>query len=178
MKEDTSDAMLIERIKKYDKKSGETLFLRYNQQIFAFIYSKHPNRDTAKDLTQQTFLKAFQNLNQLKEPEKFRSWLYMIAKNSLFQHYFKNRHKDIDFSEMEPFLYHERDGNDYFVDDLKSKFENALINLSDQQKEIVTMRIFSELKFFEIAQKMGITENHAKVAFHNGIKKLKEVWEE
>ncbi len=178
MNDDISDAKLIEGVKKYDKKSGERLFLKYNQQIFVFIYSRHSNRDTAKDLTQQTFLRAFQNLNQLKEPDRFKSWLYMIAKNSLFQHYIKNRHKDVDFSEMEPFLYHEKDSDDYFTDDLKSKFESALINLSEQQRDIVSMRIFLELKFFEIAQKMGITENHAKVAFHNGIKKLKEVWED
>lgn len=166
----SEDVLLIKRILKKDRKAGEELFLKYEQQIYRYFYHHINEKDQAMDLLQSTFLKAFISLKQLKNVNRFKYWLYKIAQNILFVHYSK-RNQLMDFSLVEGFI--GETGNDQvLLAELKGEVAIAIKKLSIRQKEIIEKRIFSEQRFKEIAENMGITENHAKVTYHQALKKL------
>jgi len=170
-----SDDELIKGVLKYNKKYGELLFIKYNGIIFGYIYSKTRNHDLSKDLLQTTFLKAYLNLKNLKDISKFKYWLYAIARNCVFNHYLEN-HNDVDFNEVEPFI--GKNSSDNVIEqELQNDVVKAIEYLSPQQKNVIELRVFSDLKFNEIAQQLNITENNAKVTYHSALKKLKDVLE-
>ena len=61
----------------------------FNDDIFRFVYLKTRNRDTALDLTQETFTKAWEYVDDGKEVGHMRGFLYQIARNLVIDHYRK-----------------------------------------------------------------------------------------
>lgn len=165
------DALLVEKVLKKDKKAGETLFLKYDQKVYSYFYHHISNKDDAKDLLQSTFLTAFSKLSNLREADKFKYWLFKIAQNTLFNYYVKKK-EVIDFTSVEKFIGKTMD-DPILLDELKSDVISALKFLSKQQKYVIEKRIFLEQKFSEIALELNISENNAKVTYHQGLKKLK-----
>src|SRR5690606_40488229 len=76
-----SDEHLLELALQGDGDCFGQLVERWEGKIYGFIYRYVRNREEARDLTQDTFTKAFQNLDRLSDPARFSSWLYTIALN-------------------------------------------------------------------------------------------------
>ena len=75
----------------------------YGVQLRKFLVSRIPIPEDADDLLQEILVKTHNNLSSLKEPEKFKSWLYQIARNTLIDFYRKQRPNisDQDIPELE-----------------------------------------------------------------------------
>lgn len=77
-----SDHEILERAKAGDQRAFSLLFERYQPAVYRYCLTfGGVNRDTAKDILQESFLRAFRNLHQLKEGQKFLSWLLTITRN-------------------------------------------------------------------------------------------------
>ena len=170
-----SDAELIQKVIDKDKEAGRILFMRYSDSIYSYINSRVYPSDTAKDLMQITFLKAFKNLKKLKNREIFKSWLYTIAKNTVYDFYKKNKN-DVSIDDVD-YRLGKTNRDNLLNEELKKDIKKAINKLSKNQKEVINLRIFNESKFKEIAEKLNISENNAKVTYHNAIKKLKKYLE-
>jgi len=170
-----TDTELIERTINKDKDAGRILYLRYSDQIYYYINSRVYPSDVSKDLLQITFLKAFKSLKKLKNKKIFKSWLYTIARNVIFDFYKKNKN-DITIDEIDYKLGNKN--KDFVLNlELKKDMNSAINRLSNSQQKVINLRIFKEDKFKEIASKLNISENSAKVTYHNAIKKLKKYLE-
>ena len=172
-----SDEVLIDRIIKYDKTAGEILFSRYSDPIYFYILKRVKDEENSKDILQTTFLKAFKYLKKIKDKNKFKSWLYSIARNSIFDFYMKKKN-DIDFDEISQLISSEEKSDPIVLKDLQKTVKNAINKLSKKQNNVINLRIFSELKFKEISEKLNITENNAKVTYHKALKKIRVTLEE
>ena len=75
------DAQLIQRVLDGDDTAFSTLVRKYQKPVHALVWRKIGDFHIAEDITQDTFLKAYQRLSTLKEPQRFASWLYVIAAN-------------------------------------------------------------------------------------------------
>ena len=75
------DTQLIQRVLDGDDTAFSALVRKYQKPVHALAWRKIGDFHIAEDITQDTFLKAYQNLSMLKEPQKFASWLYVIAAN-------------------------------------------------------------------------------------------------
>ncbi len=75
------DERLIVDAKAGSLEAFERLFDRYKKQILNFVYRLIGNRETAEDVTQEAFIKAYRNLDVFDPQKKFTSWLYTIARN-------------------------------------------------------------------------------------------------
>lgn len=150
------------------------LYDAYVKKIYNFIYYKTWHQETAEDITSQTFFKA---LNAIKKfnPEKgtFSSWLYQIARNNISDH----------FRSLKPTITIEdawdiKDNTDILADtDTKLKLEKIreeLAILSNEQREIVILRIWEGLSHKEIAGIMQKEESTVKVAYSRAISKLRK----
>ena len=76
-----SEEYLLQLALEGDGASFGELAQRWQSRIFGFIHRYVGNREEAQDLTQDTFAKAYQNLDRLADPARFSSWLYKIALN-------------------------------------------------------------------------------------------------
>jgi RNA polymerase sigma-70 factor (ECF subfamily) len=167
-----TDTELIEKIIDKDKEAGRILFLRYSDQIHYYIQKRISPSDASKDLLQTTFLKAFKNIKKLKNKSIFKSWLYTIARNVIFDYYNKNKN-DLVFDEVD-YKIGKQNKDSVLNEELEKDMSKAIKKLSNTQQKVIKLRVFKENKFKEIASELNISENSAKVTYHNAIKKLKK----
>ena len=76
-----SEALFIERLQRGDSVAFEQLVNERSGEIFGLLYRLTENREEAKDLTQETFLRAFQSINTFRGEADLRTWIYRIAIN-------------------------------------------------------------------------------------------------
>lgn len=68
-------------VRKNDEAAQRELFEAFYRRTFAVVFSILRRRESAEDITQEAFIRAFQNIDRLREPEKFAPWLAVIASN-------------------------------------------------------------------------------------------------
>jgi RNA polymerase sigma factor (sigma-70 family) len=78
---DSNDALLVERSRAGDDKAFSRIVARYQSSVCALAYSATGSRSRSEDLAQETFVTAWQNLSELREPSRLRAWLCGIARN-------------------------------------------------------------------------------------------------
>ncbi|HEY3128011.1 MAG TPA: sigma-70 family RNA polymerase sigma factor [Acidobacteriota bacterium] len=95
--------VLVTKAKSGNLAAFQELYGGYSKKILNYVYRMTGSRDDAEDLTQDTFILAYKNLNGLKENSKFQSWLYRIAQNNVYQKYRTRlpRTESIEGSDME-----------------------------------------------------------------------------
>ena len=147
----------------------EQIYRLYFRDVYAFMLSLSRNETIAEEITQETFYKALQNIEQYKGTCKMNVWLCQIAKNTYFTHMEKQKR-------LQPELPEQQD--DKFVEQQFLQKENAfylhqlLHRLDEPYKEVFTLRIFGELPFAQISQLFGKTESWARVTFHRAKQKI------
>ena len=82
---------LVGNAKSGDRASIEELAILFHKEIFRMVYYRTGSRMDAEDLTQEIFIKMSKNLNSLKDPSRFKAWLYSIALNRVRDFYRKKK---------------------------------------------------------------------------------------
>ena len=157
--EGRSDAFSI-LVKRYQKPLLH-LSMRYVRDVYA-----------AEDIVQESFMKAFEKLSGFQFRSAFKSWMYRIvintAKNSLRS---KKPNVDIDSVQLKV----DNVCESTLID--KQLIEQAKIIidvLPDKQKKAVSLRVFEDLSFKEVAESMDCPYDTAKANYRHGLLKLKE----
>jgi RNA polymerase sigma factor (sigma-70 family) len=163
---------LIKQSQNGDNQAFGLLYDNYIRTIYNFIYYKTFHKETAEDLTSQTFLKVLKNINSVDPEKSFRSWLYKVAQNTVLDHYRTQRMtSDIDD------LWDLSDDTDIVleVDDADSvrTLKKHLNTLPQSDRDIILMRVWQELSYKEIAEIVGKTEASCKMSYSRSIKKLR-----
>lgn len=173
----TDDIALIQRYLAGEETAAEELVLRYQKQLYAFLYRMTRDMEEAKDLTQKTFLKAIQGLGGFRGDASFKTWLYQIALNTGLNHLKENRREMVDIDETA------LGSNDDTLDGLieeerKQRIRDSLHRLPERQRTAVVLRAYDGLSCQETATVMGCSEGAVKAHYHLGVKKLREYMEE
>lgn len=158
----------------------EKLYKEVHPKIFAFFYARTQNRQHAEDLTQEVFYCAIKNFHTFSGKSTIETLLFSIAKNRLSNFYRSKKYKQQLLEKIAKQDSHEATPEQQF---LKKERTNTLMEaiqkLDDLQREIVTLRIFGELSFKEIATLVNKSENHTRITFHRvKLKILKELDDE
>jgi RNA polymerase sigma-70 factor (ECF subfamily) len=170
------------------KEIFRTLINPHLGHIFGIINKKLNDTDAAEDITQEVFIKVYNNLNQIEVPESFNYWLIKIAIN-LTKNYirWKIRHHTVPFPEiadhdLENAAQQSLEVADH---DQKTPLENAaqqelqeqlqmgLSSLSDEERAVVNFKFFKNYKLIEIAKILNITHNKAKCILQESLKILR-----
>src|SRR6266536_157565 len=77
----TAEIQFIERLKNGDAAAFDLLVRERSGEIYGLLYRLTENTEEARDLTQETFLRAFQNINHFRGDDDLRTWIYRIAIN-------------------------------------------------------------------------------------------------
>ena len=148
------DADVIQRAAKGNVEAYNLLVSRWEKRVYNYLLRITGNREDALDLTQDVFLKAYQNLRKLAEPARFAPWLYRIAHNEAYS-MFRKRRPEADVEELEP---QEAEtavavgGHSVFPIELSLTVAGALGRLSADQRETVVLKIYQGFKFEEMAE--------------------------
>lgn len=171
---DDLDAKTITKYKSGDTEAFGELYDRYVDRIYRFIYYKVLNKETAEDIASEVFYKALSRIDTFDAQEgSFSAWLYRIARNAVIDFYRTKR----DLVDIEDVF--DLGENDRIIERIDSEAALAKISayletLSTRQREIVTLRVWSELSYRDIADIVGGSEDSAKMTFSRAIRDIRE----
>ena len=180
------DAALIQDYINGNERALEMLIKRHKLKIYNFIYSKVFDRDTAEDIFQETFIKVIRTLKRgvYNEEGKFLPWVMRIAHNLVIDFFRKNnRIPTFDNSDEFDIFQLIGDGNptaekvmieEQVVEDL----QNLIVKLPEDQKDVLTMRLYKDMSFKEIAESTGVSINTALGRMRYAIINLRKLIEE
>lgn len=170
-----SDDQLLEAYRNGDTDAFGILYDRYIEKIYRFIYYKTFDTATAEDLTSSTFFKALNKISTLDLSRgNFSSWIYSIARNTVIDHYRSHQFAAATGDDVFDLSEDSRMSESFDAQHSLSVVQEYLQTLSSTQREIVTLRIWEERSYQEIAEIVGGTESSVKMAFSRTIRKLRE----
>jgi RNA polymerase sigma-70 factor (ECF subfamily) len=168
------DHQLAERCIRGENEAFGILYDRYIGKIYRFIYYKTFVRETAEDITSDVFHKAFERIHSFNSSKgTFSAWIYRIARNSVIDHY-RTQKKNIPIDDVFDLHTENRTALEHDALTTLARVEEYMKTLPARQREIITLRLWEELSYKEIAEIMGGTEDGVKMAFSRAIRELRE----
>lgn len=164
------------------KTSWEAQFIEAYEQwadgIFRHCYVRVSNRELAKDLMQETFMRSWQYLQKGQMIDNLKAFLYRAANNLIIDHYRKHKADSLDQLQEKGFdVIGER--ADHI--ELGVEYDRALLlleKMEDDFRQVLSLRFVEDLSIKDIAQIVGESPNLVSVRIHRGLKKLKVLLEE
>ncbi len=166
-----TDKQLIQDFISGDEDAFHILVARYQKQLFYCVKSIVLNSEDAKDITQETFIRAFNNLKRLKKKDSFKSWLFKIAMNLSKDHLRRKK----EAVELKNWIPDEKSMVEKEVTerDLAKKIKILLKSMSPRQRMILSLYLFKEMKPKEIANYLDIKHETVRTNLHFGLKNLR-----
>jgi RNA polymerase sigma-70 factor (ECF subfamily) len=165
------DASFVARALAGDEQAFETLVERHQRAIFAVARRMLRDHDAADEATQRTFVRAFERLRSFRGEASFGTWLHRIVMNECRDILRAQRGRVALDDVPESQLATVDEGRDVR---LGARLRELVATLPPRQQSVLSLRIFSDLPFAEIARAEGITENSAKVSFHHAVRRLQQ----
>jgi RNA polymerase sigma-70 factor, ECF subfamily len=173
-----ADQELIEALKSGTRKDTafNDLVQKYQQRLYWHIRKIVINHDDTDDVLQNTFLKVWKSIDSFREESSLFTWLYRIATNeSLTFINQKKRHSVAPMNEVNEYLQHNLEADEYFDgDDIQKKLQQAIIRLPDKQRLVFNMRYFDEMPYQEMSDILETSVGALKASFHHAVKKVEE----
>ena len=177
-----SDAQLIHRVLNGDETAFSELVKKYQKQVHALAWRKIGDFHIAEEITQDTFLKAYQKLRTLKKPQRFASWLYVIATNRcntwLHKKHFRTqllRNKGGARPEKASYSEYVVEENERIsVETQREVVKKLLAKLEESERTVMTLHYFAEMSCTEIGAFLGVSANTIKSRLRRAQQRLKK----
>ena len=168
------DQQLAERCGRGENDAFGILYDRYIGKIYRFIYYKTFVKETAEDITSDVFHKAFERIHSFNSTKgTFSAWMYRIARNSVIDHY-RTQKQNIPIDDVFDLHTENRTVEEHDAITTLARVEEYMKTLPSRQREIITLRLWEELSYKQIAEIIGGTEDSTKMAFSRAIRELRE----
>jgi RNA polymerase sigma factor (sigma-70 family) len=176
------DQELLEKIQ-YSEGSPESknyafnlLVRKYQQKIYWHIRKMVIDHDDANDLTQETFIKVWNNLASFRGDSKLYTWIYRIATNECLTFLSKKKRRFfLPIGDVEAELIGKLDNSPLVDGDaIQLKLQKALLKLPDKQRLVFNMKYYDELKYEEISEILGTSVGALKASYHLAVKKIED----
>lgn len=148
----------------------------YGEKLYWQIRKMVLCHDDANDLLQNTFLKAWTNIDYFRGEAKLSTWLYKIAINECITFLNKQRSmNNVSMDDTDQFLLERLKGDEYFDgDEVQLKLQRAILALPEKQRLVFNMKYFDEMKYEEISDILGTSVGALKASYHHAVKKIEE----
>jgi RNA polymerase sigma factor (sigma-70 family) len=161
-----SDSELVAGVAEGDRSALAEIYDRYADMLFDFCVGLGCDRDTAADCVHDVFCRAVSHLDQLRNPEKLRTWLYAIARSEALR-YLRKRHRETVSSEI-PDAESEEPGPDKVA--LRAEVihlvTQAADGLTERDRRVLALVYCHGLDAPEIADVLDVSPSHAHVLIH------------
>ncbi|MGD0021422.1 MAG: sigma-70 family RNA polymerase sigma factor [Smithellaceae bacterium] len=171
------EAQIVAQVLKGDRQAYSLLVEEYKAPIYNLAYRLTGNLGDAEDLTQDTFIRAYQYLWRYDTRKKFFSWLYTIAFNLIKNHYKKNKKHNISGELNAHALADDSPSPEAkFIE--TQEITVCLLRLEDELRALLIMKYQQGLSLEEIAEITGKSLSAVKMRIYRGLEKLKELMNE
>ena len=177
-----ADVELIQRVLEGDDTAFSELVNKYHKSVHALAWRKVQDFHIAEDITQETFLKAYQRLSSLKEPHSFASWLYVIATNHCKTWLSKKRLRtqsleDTDSAELEKAAYSSyvsAENERASVEAQREVVKKLLAKLQESDRTVITLYYLGGMTYEEISRFLGVSVSAIKNRLYRARQHLKK----
>lgn len=172
-----TDEVVMEAVKNGNLQQATLLFERYNKRIFNFLARMTMDRALAEDLTQNVFLRLIKYRHSYREGAKFQSWIYQIARNVFSDHYQLHKNKYKELVDVEKLKDRIGDHDEVSLQEEKEALlQRSMAKLTAEQRELLVLTRFQQMKYEEVARIMDTTVANIKVKVHRALIRLREYY--
>ncbi|MGA9271673.1 MAG: RNA polymerase sigma factor [Lutimonas sp.] len=171
-----ADQIYIDRVLQGDSNAFAFLINRYKDMVFTLALKIVKSREDAEEVAQDSFLKAYQKLEQFKGQSKFSTWLYTIAYRSALT---KVRKKKLETTDIDSYvLDNHKDGQDFpqleaIKNGEQQKYvKEAIDNLGQVDSLLITLFYLHDNSIEEIQEITQMSQSNVKVRLFRARKKL------
>lgn len=151
----------------------------YSEPLYWQIRRMVVNHDDANDLLQNTFLKAWNSIDNFRGDAKLSTWLYKIAINESLTFLDKESRKNSVSIDSSANLVNAIESDKYFDgDELQVKLRKAIASLPEKQRLVFNMRYFDEMKYEQMSEILGTSVGALKASYHLAVKKIESFFNE
>lgn len=171
------DQDLLARFQAGDVSALDPLFERYEGPIFRFLFGILKDHHEAEDAMQETFVQALRHADDV-QPESFRGWLFTVAHQQAVLLKRKAKRWPAQAADVTLLEVLDRPMVDAAAQADDARRIRELIDLlPTSQRTVIAARVFEGKKFREVAELLGCPLNTALARMHEGLKKLRQLWE-
>ena len=175
------DQTYINSILKGDTNAFSILVERYKNMVFTLALKMVKSREEAEEISQDSFIKAYKNLNKFKGDSKFSTWLYKITYRTSLDSLKKNKDK-YNIDTIDEVNINKIKSTEGILDGIERKERAEVINrcmqnLPEDERAVLWMFYFEELSLKEIIEVTDFSEANVKVKLHRARKRLLSIVE-
>ena len=146
----------------------EMIVAQYSEQLYWQIRRLVLSHEDANDLLQNTFIKAWTNIDYFRAEAKLSTWLYRIALNECLT--FLNRQRAVTTLAI--------DDPEAAVDEAQLCLQKALMTLPEKQRMVFNLKYYQEMKYEEMSEIFGTSVGALKASYHHAVKKIEKFLED
>ncbi|WP_019557484.1 RNA polymerase sigma factor [Thiomicrorhabdus arctica] len=172
-----TDLELVKQVQKghpHTTMAFESLVKRHEQKVYALCYRYLGDDSLARDVSQETFLKIFQQIKTFRGEAQFSTWLYRIALNHCHTQYKK---KGLNYESLDDWLDDLQVSVQPDCADEADCIQYCLEQQEQQERAIMSMRFNAELSIQEIAEILNIKLSAAKMRLYRSIESFKTYYQ-
>jgi RNA polymerase sigma-70 factor (ECF subfamily) len=166
---------ILAKAKTGDSEAFSEIYDLFFKKIYRFIFFRVSHKETAEDLAEEVFLKAFGKLGSINDSSAFEGWLYQIARNLVID-YYRQKKITVSLDEVENTLEYETNVIDTLELEQQQKILLKLIKqLTSEQQVVLKLKFFEDLDNREIAKILNKNEGAIRVIQHRAVSRLQEL---
>ncbi|MFZ5391550.1 MAG: RNA polymerase sigma factor [Patescibacteria group bacterium] len=174
-----TDEQLAIKVQNGQFEAFNQLMSRYQAKILRYVKRLTLNRPDSEDIVQETFLKAYQNINSFKTDLRWSPWLYRIAHNLSFNFLKRLSYSPLPFFDPDTLFPHpvapDNPAQDILDKELKNYLNTCLDKLKPKYREVLIMRYQENLSYKDIAEILKIPLGTVSIRLKRGIEELKKL---
>lgn len=179
IQDDVADSTLVELAIAGDTDAFGELYSRHLDAIYRYIYFRIGDVHDAEDLTEMTFLRAWESLPSYKsQGSPFTSWLYRIAHNLTVDYYRRNKtHQSFAQVDREALLDQEQAGlmQKLIANEEVQELAKALSRLTEEQQQVIILRFIQGLDHTEVARHLNKTDGACRMLQYRALTALNQI---
>lgn len=172
-----TDLELVEEVKAGSRRSFSELVKRHQKGLLRMSLRFVKDLDTAEDVVQESFIKAYEKLHSFEGRASFKSWLFQIAVNNARNRIRDSRKNMMDIENVQLAVGAEAESG-MVHGAVAGMLQEEVDKLPDRQRTALVLRVYEDLSFKEIAEIMGCPYDTAKANYRHALMKLREVFDE
>jgi RNA polymerase sigma-70 factor (ECF subfamily) len=158
----------------------EQVVRQYSEQLYWQIRRMVLSHEDANDLLQNTFMKAWANIEYFRGDAKLSTWLYRIALNECLTFLNKQRAAaTVSIDDQAANALQGLESDSYFSGEkAQQTLQQALLTLPDKQRMVFNLKYYQEMKYEEMSEVFGTSVGALKASYHHAVKKIEKFLEE
>lgn len=172
---DTKD-ISIDSLKGKNKNAAFSQLVRlYQEKLYWHIRKMVLDHDDANDLLQNTFMKAWNGLDNFRGDSQLSTWLYRIATNETLTFLANKKNNTYSISDLEETMFQRLQSDSYFDGDkAQLLLQKAILKLPEKQRLVFNMRFYEEVSYEEMSKILKTSVGALKASYHHAAKKIED----